>query len=253
LQIYQGLARAKSSIGAYEEAYPYLQQVVEVDSWTLELQIDFLQALLNLKQWENVLQFTKRSGRFSNAHTGIVTYLDPQISNLSFDLPESLARFYNNVYTRFSPEVELSHNFGDNLVLIGSDIKVENLSPGGQFSITYYWKSLTPVHENYAIFVHFKKKGAIIDPETSSKIKRKLRRPITDMFQQDHQPLHGAYPTSKWIANELIREQYDVTVPPEIEPGIYEIWIGVWNPFTKIRLKTDDGNSKVKIGEINIQ
>jgi tetratricopeptide (TPR) repeat protein len=253
LQIYQGLAQAKSSIGAYEEAYQYLQYVVEVDPWTLELQIDFLQALLNLKQWGNVLQFTKRSGRFSDAHTGIVTYLNPQISNLSFDLPESLARFYNNIYTRFSPEVELSHNFGDKLVLIGSDIKVENLGPGGQFSITYYWKSLTPVHENYAIFVHFKKKGAIIDPETTSRIKRKLRRPITDMFQQDHHPLHGAYPTSKWIANELIREQYDVTVPPEIEPGTYEIWIGVWNPFTKIRLKTDDGKTKVKIGEIHIK
>lgn len=253
LQIYQGLARAKSSIGAYEDAYQDLQQILEVDPWTLELQIDFLQVLLKSEQWETALQFIKSSGRFSEAHTGIVTYLDPQISNLSFDLPESLARFYNKVYTRFSPEIELPHNFGEKLVLIGSDIKADNLGPGGQFSITYYWKSLTPVHENYAIFVHFTKKGKIFDPETISKIKRKLRRPITDMFQQDHQPLHGAYPTSKWIANERIREQYNVTVPPEIEPGTYEIWIGVWNPFTKTRLKTDAGKTKVKIGEIHIK
>jgi len=252
LQIYQGLARAKSGMGAYEDVYQYLQPVVEVDPWTSELQIDFLQALLQLKQWEKVLEFTKSSGRFSNAHTGIVTYLDPQISKLSSDLPESIIRFHDEVYAHFDPVGPLlNHDFENKLRLIGYDIKAENLVPGGQFSITYYWKSLTPVHENYAIFVHFKKKGEIIDPETASKIKRKLRRPITNMFQQDHQPLYGAYPTNKWIAGELVREQYDVTVPLEIEPGTYEIWIGVWNPFTETRLKTE-GKTKVKIGEIRI-
>jgi hypothetical protein len=71
------------------------------------------------------------------------------------------------------------------------------------------------------------------------------------MFQQDHEPLKENYPTSRWIPHELIHEQYDVTVPANLEPGRYEIWLGVWNPFTGIRLESN-GNRKVKIGTLAI-
>jgi tetratricopeptide (TPR) repeat protein len=251
LQIYQALARAKSSIGDYEDAYQYLQQATAIDPWTLELQIDFLQVLLKLKQWDNALQFAKNTGRFSSTHTGIVTYLDPQLANLSFDFPDAVTQFYNDIHASFTPKTLLVHNFEDKLAFIGYDLVAEKIVPGDQFSIRYYWKSLKAMDENYAIFVHFTKKGKILAPEIASKVKRKFRMQITDMFQQDHQPVSGAYPTSKWIAHELIREQYNVTVPPEIEPGTYEIWVGVWNPLTQTRLKTD-GKTIVKIGEIQI-
>jgi len=104
---------------------------------------------------------------------------------------------------------------------------------------------------DYAFFVHFIKEGEWLVSETTSKIKRRLGFPVRQMFQQDHEPLNGAYPTSVWIPGELVRERYDVIVPPELEPGTYTIWIGVWNPLTKKRLHSGDAN-KIKIGEITI-
>jgi tetratricopeptide (TPR) repeat protein len=251
VQIYQTLAHAKSSLGMVQQAYQFLQQATAIDPWTPALQIDVLQALLRLQQWENAVQFAKRTGRFALTHTGLVTYLDPQLTSLPFDVPDVVAQFYKDVYTHFAPEYALVHQFGDQLASIGYDLGTEKLVPGGQFTIRYYWKALKSMHEDYAIFVHFAKKGKLLTPEIVAKFKRKLDRPITDLFQQDHQPVDSVYPTHTWLAQELIREQYTVTVPPEIEPGTYEIWIGVWNPFTQTRLQSD-GKTKVKIGELVI-
>jgi hypothetical protein len=85
-----------------------------------------------------------------------------------------------------------------------------------------------------------------------AKIQRAVGIPVTTMFQHDHQPLHGTYPTSRWFAGELIREQYELTVPPNLEPGIYTIWIGLWNPLTHERLQSRE-HTKIQIGELHLR
>lgn len=247
LQIYQAFAQAKRSGGAYDEALSYLQQITAIDPWTPEYQQDYLRTLIKAEKWAQVLDVITHSPGISDTHTGIASVVfeyektvDPQIR-----------QFLAELSTHFSPGVPLEQTFEDKISLMGYDLSTNTIAAGDHFTIRYFWKSLKPIDEDYAVFVHFVKKGQLPAFEIVTKMKRILRIPLTDMFQQDHQPLYGTYPTSRWIPNERIREEYDIMVPRELEPGTYEIWIGLWSPLTKQRLQSD-GKNKVKIGEIQI-
>lgn len=85
--------------------------------------------------------------------------------------------------------------------------------------MSYYWQALRPITEDLAVFVHFVRNGRYC-------------------FGQDHAPLHGHYPTSRWQTGEL-RERYQVRLPEELPAGEYEIRIGLYNPKTRSRLPVD--------------
>ena len=251
-QLIHALAQVKNATGEYEGAYQYMQQALQHNPTNVAFQREFLQILLNLERWDEVEALLKRNGGFSSTHTGLLTYVDPAFFPDADSLPDSLVQLWDEVYAGFVPEHLLSHTFEDKLALIGYGLDKDILVRGESFSITYYWQSLAEMDEDYTIFVHFTKQRRWLDPETVTNLKRKLGRAITDLFQQDHRPLYGAYPTTKWLPCELIREQYEVTVPSDIEPGVYDIWIGVWNPFTQTRLTIDGKDTKVKIAQIRI-
>ena len=99
--------------------------------------------------------------------------------------------------------------------------------------------------------MHVIRKGTFFTSERAFKLKRKFGM-ATGMFQHDHRPLDGTYPTTAWQPHERVRDVYAAPIPPETRPGAYEIWIGVWNPLTKERLKTTDGAESIRIGEIVI-
>jgi tetratricopeptide (TPR) repeat protein len=248
LQIYRLFAQGKARRELYDETLHYVQEVLSVDPWTLKYQQDLLQTLIKIEKWTDVLQLLTSHQSLSEMHTGIASGLFERedIANTQF------RQFLKELSSRFSPPKPLNYTFADTITLQGYDVSPATLSAGDQFSIHYFWKLLQSTNEDYAIFVHFIKKDRPLFFETRTRIKRLLRFPVTDMFQQDHHPLHGAYPTNRWIPGELIREEYDVGVPQHLEPGIYEIWIGVWNPLTEKRLQSN-GKTKVKIGEIKIE
>ncbi|MDO8672733.1 MAG: 6-pyruvoyl-tetrahydropterin synthase-related protein, partial [Dehalococcoidia bacterium] len=47
---------------------------------------------------------------------------------------------------------------------------------------------------------------------------------------RDSQPADGMYPTSLWAKGEVVRDQLDVTVPPETPPGQYELQLEAVSP-----------------------
>ena len=251
LQLYQALSASKQLQGDHEDLLHDLQETFDVDPWSSDLQRQLLETLLQTGQWEQALALSKNSGKFSDMHTGFATYLLESISKISKTqvLPESVVQFSQNLSAKFLPEISSYHAFEDKLALLGYSLSTDTIAPGAHFTIGYYWKSLDRLEKNYTIFVHFTKQGKRL-PEPFAKIARKFTS-TADMFQQDHEPLNGRYPTSHWIPHELIHEQYDVPVPANLEPGRYEIWLGVWNPFTGTRLESN-GNRKVKIGTLDI-
>jgi hypothetical protein len=40
---------------------------------------------------------------------------------------------------------------------------------------------------------------------------------------QDHQPVWGVYPTSRWRAGELVRDVYALRLPPDATPDAMQI------------------------------
>lgn len=251
LQIYEALAQLKLQRGEAQDALELTQELLEVDPWTAAFQTQYLRALSQAGQAKQALEFLSKGPRMSENQTGIASVL---MSKQSFDTPgeyQELQQFLEEFHETFVPTAPRYAEFEDRLAFVGYNLSAAKLAPGDHFTIEYVWKALNAMEADYAIFVHFIKEGEWLVSETTSKIKRRLGFPVRQMFQQDHEPLNGAYPTSSWIPGELIREHYDVFVPPDLEPGTYALWIGVWNPLTKKRLHSGDTN-KIKIGEITI-
>lgn len=82
----------------------------------------------------------------------------------------------------------------------------------GGFSITYYWQSTENVSKNYIYALDL--------------IDRHGNPALVDI----HIPIYGIYPTSRWTKNEVFAERYNISLPPDIEQGTYQMFIrGTWN------------------------
>lgn len=111
-----------------------------------------------------------------------------------------------------------SYNLSNIIEFIGYDLDKVTIKPGQSFRITYYWQALTPIEQDYKVFVHFVSESGEIE------------------FQQDHYPVDGIYPTTEWQVGDIIRESYVVIVPSNVEPGSYRINIGMWDPIDSHQL-----------------
>jgi len=86
--------------------------------------------------------------------------------------------------------------FGDQVQLLGYDLKRE----GETLKIDLAWKALRAITGNYKVFAH------VFDPATEKVA-----------AQWDAMPRDNAYPTSRWIASEVVTETLSIPftgVPP---------------------------------------
>jgi hypothetical protein len=96
--------------------------------------------------------------------------------------------------------------------LLGYDLKRE----GDVLKIDLAWKALRDITGNYKVFAH------VFDPATE-----------TIATQWDAMPRDNAYPTSRWIANEVVTET--LTIPlTDVPPGEYRIAIGLYEPAGRL-------------------
>jgi len=111
--------------------------------------------------------------------------------------------------------------FDDRIAFLGYDMDVGVVSPGHDFRMTYWWRSLESVDVDYTVFVHFiDSRGRIV-------------------FQDDHAL---ARPTSEWISGNVISEKYDVSVPYSVSEGIYRIRFGLYDAVTGERVDLSSRN-----------
>jgi hypothetical protein len=55
-------------------------------------------------------------------------------------------------------------------------------------------------------------------------------------------PGHGAYPTSRWRAGEVIVDDYRLALPADMPRGEYEIEVGMYTVKTGARVRVMDVN-----------
>lgn len=108
------------------------------------------------------------------------------------------------------PSVQFSADvpFGEQIRLIGYELTADQ-------RLTLVWQADETVQENYTVFVH------VLNPDGTCCV-----------WQQDTPPQQGAYPTSRWIADEIVIDAYqpnvetnDLNVLP-IEIGLYQAKTG---------------------------
>ncbi len=109
--------------------------------------------------------------------------------------------------------------FGDQIQLLGYGLKRE----GDVLKIDLAWKALRDITSNYKVFAH------VYDPRTE-----------TIAAQWDAMPRDNAYPTSRWIANEVVTET--LTIPMTgVPPGDYRLAVGLYEPAGRLPLSGTTG------------
>ena len=115
--------------------------------------------------------------------------------------------------------------------MLGYDLKRE----GDTLKIDLAWKALRDITGNYKVFAH------AFDPATEKVA-----------AQRDAMPRNNAYPTSRWIANEVVTET--LTIPlTDVPPGDYRIALGLYELAGRLPISgttgVDAGNQCVILAE----
>ncbi len=101
--------------------------------------------------------------------------------------------------------------FGDSITLLGY-----NLSDDLKLSLV--WKAEAAPERDYTVFVH------ALNPDGTC-----------CAWQQDSQPAQGSYPTSRWIEDEIVVDEYQLAFDPENDTA-YPLEIGLYIAETGQRL-----------------
>jgi hypothetical protein len=91
-------------------------------------------------------------------------------------------------------------------------------APGRALGLTLYWQALEAVAQDYTIFVH------LLGPEGEL------------AAQHDAPPFNGVYPTSSWLAGDIFTEHVTLPLPKDIQPGRYDLVVGMYSYPDIIRL-----------------
>jgi hypothetical protein len=93
------------------------------------------------------------------------------------------------------------------------------VQPGEMLPLTLYWRGQNQtIADNYSVFIHIVAEGEEI------------------IAQADGPPLHGFRPTSSWRAGEALVDEWMIWLPPDLSPGTYDIYLGLYLPDSGERL-----------------
>ena len=124
----------------------------------------------------------------------------------------------------------LEARFGGQLAL--SDYRLpEEVVAGSALTLALDWRALTAPGANFTQFLHF---FAAAD----------------DRFVAgfDEAPFRGRFPTSDWPAGHALRDEWQVSLPPELTPGDYRLVFGLYDARTLERLPLQVAGEDVQDG-----
>jgi mannosyltransferase len=116
-----------------------------------------------------------------------------------------------------TPEVQHRVDAGDlgnKVALYGYDLSSEVLRAGETLHLTLYWQALEPMDVPYTVFTH------LLDMTNQVR------------GQMDSQPQGGARPTTGWVPQEYLRDEYQLTLATDAQPGEYTIEVGMYDAST---------------------
>jgi 4-amino-4-deoxy-L-arabinose transferase-like glycosyltransferase len=134
----------------------------------------------------------------------------------------------------------LEMNLGGKVRLLGYSIQ-SGFRPGDNIHLTLFWQAMAEMDKDYTVFSH------LVDDKGNL------------WGQKDNPPVDGFYPTTKWEMGEIVRDQYDLLISPEAQPGEYRLEAGMYLVETGQRLVIlSEGThspvgDKVVLGTIQVQ
>ena len=134
---------------------------------------------------------------------------------------------------RVLPQRTLQANFGS-VMLIGFDAPGD-AHAGEAVPLHLYWRAVTTLPQDYAVFVH------LLD--ASGKL----------AAQADGEPRGGAYPTSAWVAGDVIPDERMLILPVNLVPGEYTLHVGLYLAPTGPRLPLKPSGDSFVLGTLRVR
>jgi hypothetical protein len=128
----------------------------------------------------------------------------------------------------FSPQHLVEADLGNVAKLWGYDVDTKIAKAGDTLHLVLYWIAQEGLEEDYTVFTH------LIDN-------------VGGIWgQRDNQPVNGFYPTSFWDEEDVIRDEYELTIDPDAPPGRYQIEVGMYVLATGRRLPVMGENGLIE-------
>ncbi len=139
------------------------------------------------------------------------------------------------------PQHRLDVNMEDKLEVLGYDITdqggrlIDYIAPGRKYRMRTYYKVLAPITTEWEAFIH---------------IDGYHRR-----HNGDHKPMEGKYPFALWLRDDLLVDDYEISLEPNFTPGTYTLYFGLFSGDTRLKVKTgpQDGENRIDGGPIRVQ
>ncbi len=164
------------------------------------------------------------------------------VSALDDNYGLSLENGYYKVYKPAPLAQTRADDFDGQLELKGWSIAPERIAHAGQpLTLTVVWRAEKPLNTRYTAFAHFEDSNGDV------------------LAQDDHEPRVGifpwtqSYPTTRWAANEMVRDTFALRLPMNINPGVYSLRVGWYDSFTQDRLPVAGGQDFVELDKIEVK
>jgi hypothetical protein len=149
------------------------------------------------------------------------------------------------------PEHEAYGRFGEEFELVGYDLDIpaEGVRPSSQVTLTLYYKSKTPTSRDYTRFLHL------------------YSSELGMAAQSDSPPQRGGNPTWSWVPGEVVTDPVELSIGPDVQPGVYKLQAGFYDPSSQEDLQLAAGarlpvygkdgaplpDAQVELGEIRVR
>jgi len=129
------------------------------------------------------------------------------------------------------PQQAVHYRFGDKLALIGYTVGPEH-QMDEHITFTLYWRALASMGKDYTVSVD------LVDEEGSAQFGGDF------MLTYD-----GDRPTSQWEQWETIASETSMYLPTHLQPGTYQLRVGLYSADTMERLRVFDADNKEWSGD----
>jgi hypothetical protein len=124
-------------------------------------------------------------------------------------------------------------DFGEAITLESIQVFDPAVAAGGVLRLRYVWRARAAVEQQFKVFTHLFAEAGIV-------------------AQHDGQPVGELRPTTTWQAGEAIVDQFAVRLPPDIQPGAYQLRVGLYDIITQARLPVVSADGQAANGEFYV-
>jgi hypothetical protein len=124
----------------------------------------------------------------------------------------------------FDQGIRLTHYKLSDIDTLESSAHSPISSPYSPISVVLQWQPTTPIPGSYTVFVH------LVDTDG------------TVVSQSDAQPgWVTPWPTNYWLPHQPVLDSHQLSLPPDLSPGRYQVQVGLYDWETLERLSVLDG------------